>query len=78
MSPETVRPYAEAAASELILILQRQEMHRALLQNVAITLVSHTARVTATLLSAATATPPTSASATHAPVRSESYSFSLR
>ncbi|KAL8274192.1 hypothetical protein Esti_001877 [Eimeria stiedai] len=38
VAPETVDPHAEALASELIRLLQRPEMHRALLQNVSITI----------------------------------------
>ncbi|OEH73585.1 cbr-imb-2 related protein [Cyclospora cayetanensis] len=38
VAPEAVDPFAESVATELTRILQRQELHRALLQNVAITL----------------------------------------
>ncbi|KAL8432946.1 hypothetical protein ACSSS7_004239 [Eimeria intestinalis] len=41
VGPETIDPHAEALASELIRLLQRPEMHRALLQNVSITIWSN-------------------------------------
>ena len=39
VSPELIDPHTESVAAELIRLLHRHEMHRALLQNVAITLV---------------------------------------